>query len=233
MIALLVITDGRDDLLDRTIASAERHLHGSITQRFLYDDTGLDRRYDLRRSYGRSATRRQGFDEVFSDRHRRGFTGAIAFAWQWVTVSLMPDVRFVFHLEDDFVFRRPVMLDRMAGVLDRRPYLAQLALRRQPWNAQERVAGGIVEQWPNEYVEMHDDDGNSWLEHRLFFTTNPSLYRVGLCARGWPMVDRSEEEFSRLLFNDPAVRCGFWGTRASGEWVEHIGADRAPAGRGY
>jgi hypothetical protein len=146
----------------------------------------------------------------------------------------------VFSTEDDFLFARPVDLSAMGAVLDANPHLVQLALRRQPWNAEERSAGGIVEQHPEAYTEHRDSEGRAWLEHRLFMTTNPSLYRRSLCAMGWPDVPRSEGQLTAYLLRHgvtttgmPAerVRFGFWGARDSGEWCEHIGHERV--GTGY
>lgn len=234
-IAVLVMTDGRDDLLDRTIQSAQWNLGGPIVRWMIHDDTGDgDHREALRRRYPH-------VELISASNRRAGFGGSIR--WAWTVLSLQAEaaeVDFVFHLEDDFVFRQPVDLRAMAEVLTASPHLAQMALRRQPWNDAERAAGGIVEQHPGSYVEISGgDDGRAWLEHRRFFTTNPSLYRAELCAVGWPAGAQSEGRFGLGLLErglpwrvpGPDVRFGFWGARDSGEWVEHIGHQRA--GTGY
>lgn len=220
MIALVVFTDGRDDCLTRILAAADEMLEGPVTERWIHDDTGDD----LHRAWIEAqwpAYRQIG------DGHRRGFAGAIRHVW--LTINRTSRARFLFHLEDDFVIRRPVDLAAMVTVLDRHPHLAQLALRRQPWNDAERAVGGVVEQHPDAYVERHED-GASWLEHRLFMTTNPSLYRRSLLELGWPDVPQSEGIFTHQLLRDPDLRFGFWGARASGEWVKHIGTVRAGVG---
>jgi hypothetical protein len=223
MIALLVITDGRRDCITRTIASAQEHLVGPITRRVIYDDSGdLTNRAWLRVTF-------PDFEIAYHPEGRQGFGGAIRAAW---AVLLDGTERFVFHLEDDFTFGRYVNLEAMAHVLDHRPHLAQLALRRQPWNDTERAAGGVVETNPESYLDAEDADGYpageslAWLEHRLFFTTNPSLYRTDLCQRGWPLGAQSEGFFSAGLFLDPTVRCAYWGRRNDEPWVIHIGKER-------
>ncbi|ABW12519.1 hypothetical protein Franean1_3107 [Parafrankia sp. EAN1pec] len=237
-IAVLVMTDGRDEHLDRAVQSARWHLGGPITEWFMHDDSGDD---DHR---AQLATRYPQFVQLGIG-PRRGFGGAISWAWSVLTINRALDFAFyleddfVFHLEDDFIFHQPVDLGAMADVLTSRPHLAQLALRRQPWNDAERAAGGIVEQHPDDYVEQTDEDGNAWLEHRRFFTTNPCLYPRELCSAGWPAGPDSEGRFGlRLLerglpwgVSGADVRMGFWGARDSGEWVEHIGHQRA--GTGY
>lgn len=163
--------------------------------------------------------------EVVHNEQRRGFAGAIQTGW----AHLPADAGYVWHLEDDFQFTRPVDLTAMQRVLDCHPHVVQLALRRQPWNDEERLAGGIVEQWPDQYEDRRDGDAE-WLEHRLFFTTNPSLYRADLCRRGWPDAPRSEETFTQQILEDPNARFAFWGARDSGEWVKHVGVERVGCG---
>lgn len=221
MISVLVMTDGRDECLAATMESAQEMLQGPITSWVIHDDSGDDaHRRMLADTYPDAM--------VIGKGDRRGFGGAIGYAWRWLATGSV--FRFVFHLEDDFVFLRPVDLVGMCRVLDSHPYLAQLALRRQPWNAEEAAAGGVVESHPDDYVEVTDGPA-VWLEHRRFFTTNPSLYRRQLLVdRRWPRGAESEGRFSLQLFTDPEVRCGFWGARDSGEAVSHIGTVRNGVG---
>lgn len=229
MIVLIVMTDGRRRCIAETIPSLRRALTGRVTRRVIHDDSGdLDYREWLGVQF-------PDF-ELITTGARSGFGGAYANAWRWLSSHTAEP--FVFSTEDDFTFNRPVDLDRLAGVLDQHPWLAQLALRRQPWNDAERAAGGIVEQHPRDYVECFDGDGNRWLEHRRFFTTNPCLYRRALLDVGWPEGAQSEGRFGIRLFAEgfdgvPGcdVQAGYWGARASQPWVHHIGDERA--GTGY
>jgi len=223
-IALLVMTDGRDYTLHRTIESARVQLRGNVVERWIHDDSGDGRHA------AELATRYRDF-EVIAAPTRSGFGGAIRRAWQHL--HAVTGAAYVFHLEDDFVFPRPIELAALATILDLRPHVAQVALRRQPWNAEERAAGGIVEQHPGDFEDhcspVHDLE---WLEHRRFFTTNPSLFRRELLSREWPDGANSEGRFSIELFSeDPANRSAYFGARDSGEWCEHIGLERV--GTGY
>lgn len=223
MITLVVITDGRWDCITQTIPSALTNLQGPITRRIIYDDSG-------------DALNRSNLHEAFptftiahSPEGRRGFGGAIRFMWQYL--AAWDTNPYVFWLEDDFLFNRTVKLEAMMSVLNKRPHLMQLALRRQPWNDQEKQAGGIVEMNPESYVDCHDGIYD-WLEHSNFFTTNPSLFPRKLCEKGWPPDPHSEGRFGALIREaDPEARFGYWGARDSGEWVEHIGRQRV--GTGY
>lgn len=235
MIALLVMTDGRKDCIARTIPSAFEHLDGPITELIVHDDSG-DPEY---RQWLRGWLEQWGGDvelQIKTTTGRRGFGAAVRSAWAYTAAR--SSARYVFHLEDDFTFNRPVDLRAMMDVLDRNPYIAQLALRRQAWNPAEVEAGGVVEQHPDAYDDVCDDRGRCWLEHRLFFSTNPSLFRRSMLSCDWPAGEHSEGKFTHWLLSDgtpevagPAVRFAYWGKRSDDPWVEHIGHERA--GTGY
>jgi hypothetical protein len=227
-VALLVLADGREEYLAATIASARANLTGPITERWLYAEGGDD-------AYrARLAELYPEFTRI-GDGPRRGFAGAIQDAWRILTERSACE--WVFHLEQDFTFNRPVDLASLIEVMDPRPHLVQMALRRQPWNAAERAAGGVVEEHPDWYTDCRAD-GRAWLEQRMFFTTNPSLYRRSLCGTGFHPPPRSEGMFTHRLLHDGSpevpgdrVRFGYWGSRHQVPWVEHIGYERA--GHGY
>lgn len=198
--AFLLISDGRDEYRERTIASAKEMLPEPTH-----------------------------FIHVDDSEHSLGFGGAIREGWRRILAET--DADFVFHCEQDFTFNRLVPIRGMEAVLRARPHLVQLALRRQPWNDQEKAAGGIVEMHPDDYTER-DLNGWRWLEHTRNFTTNPSLYPRWVCEAGWPDRPESEGHFGiDLIKRNPHLRFAYWGARDSGEAVTHIGDLRT--GKGY
>ncbi|WP_373067550.1 glycosyltransferase [Gemmatimonas sp.] len=220
-IALLVITDGREEYLRRTVASAEANLLPSeeIAERWMFDDTGDDDyRADLANEFPRF--------RVFGCGGRRGFGGAIRAAW--ASLRLHSKAEYVFHLECDFTFNRAVNLDDMQDLLGIRPNLAQVALRRQPWNDEEHRAGGIVEQHPESYEETRFFN-LAWLEHSRFFTTNPCMYRRELMSLRWPEGAQSEGMFG-LALKASGMNFAYLGARDSSPWVHHIGDERVGSG---
>jgi hypothetical protein len=229
MIALLVMTDGRRDCIAATISSARVNLGPSvlISERWIHNDSPDPAFAEwLRASF-------PDF-RIVTAVGRSGFDGAIRSAW--LHLRTFSTARYIFHLEDDFTFNRPVNLAEMAAVLDYEPNLLQLALRRQPWNAEERAAGGIVELHPDDFerrtTKIDVLHVARWLAHRRFFTTNPSLYRRTLIeTTRWPAGADSEGRYGIERFADPDVVAGFFGDRSSGEWVHHIGHERV--GTGY
>jgi hypothetical protein len=155
--------------------------------------------------------------------HELGFAGAIQSAWQQVETD------WVFHLEADFTFAAPVPLVRMIAVLGRHPELAQIVLKRQPCNAIEAAAGGLVEVAPDDFTEVREGD-DVWTEHRKWWSTNPGVYSSRFCRLGWPQVPQSEGIFTHQLLRDPLLRFAMWGTKFASPLVEHIGHDRAGVG---
>lgn len=158
--------------------------------------------------------------EVDDADHRLGFCGAIQKGWDQVKTD------WVFHLEGDFTFNENIPVLEMIELLRLRQYLAQVALKRQPWNPEEKQAGGIVELHQHDFHERHAD-GMTWTEHRRFFTTNPSVYSARLCRLGWPQQPQSEGVFTHRLLQDPLLKFAFWGGKFAFPKVTHIGEHRA------
>jgi hypothetical protein len=220
MTAIVVMTDGRRECIARSIPSLER-LHGTFTGWLIHDDSA-DPEY--RAWLGATFPHW----DIHSTPYRSGFAGAMRSAREQVQRY---GASHVWWHEDDFILTRDVDVSAMAGTLDAERALVQLALRRQPWNDAERAAGGIVEQHPDQFYEVWDR-GRAWLEHRRFFTTNPHLIRAEwLTETQWPEGPESEGRYGLSLFAGGRLRCGFWGSRDSGEWCEHIGHERL--GTGY
>lgn len=221
---LAVFTDGRRECIVSTLASFDLMVMGDVSMCVIHDDSAdAGYRSWLTSTYG------DRYRIIGEPTRRRGFAGAIAHTWRWITDNAPSDAQFVWHQEDDFTYLRIVDLADLGHVLAMHPHLAQMALRRQPWNAEELRAGGVVETNPSAYVDCTDGE-REWLAHRLFWTTNPALYRIDRCRSGWPEVKQSEGRYSLALFSDPDVWCAYWGARASGEWVRHIGEQRAGIG---
>lgn len=227
-IALVVVGDGRTTYLDQCMDSMEGRICGNVIERWMFDDSADD-------AYRATLRRRWRYFLHVGHGERIGFAGAVRRVWETLTKDSCADL--VFHVEEDFVFTRPVNLDHMAEVLCARPRLVQMALRRQSWNTAERAAGGVVETHPSAYADRRDRHGREWLEHRMFFTTNPSLYRRSLCGVGWPDGAASEGRLTgRLLAQGSPesaperLTFGYWGRRDSGAWVEHVGHERTGVG---
>jgi hypothetical protein len=221
VITVLVMSDGRGDYLEQTIPSFEEMVSGTITRRVIHDDSGNS-------EYHRWLINAFPEYEVVVTGKRRGYSGAVQSAW----AALKNDTnRFTFHLEDDFLFNRPVDLDELAEFLAEKEWLAQVSLRRGPWG---REVVGFVEDNPGWYVER-SDRRYRWLESRYVYTMTPHLYRSELRAVGWPDGDGGETNWTAKLLQTglpwgvppDRVQFGCWGGIKDGaRAVTHIGYRR-------
>lgn len=224
MTALMVITDGRPNCIDYTIAALDRVVGvKSFTTTVVVDDSMDEGHHEF-------VDQLCHWDLHITSGTKMGFSGAI-FAG-WAALSGLGE-EYIFHLEDDFVINRHIPLKWMQGILERNPRVQQLALKRQPWAPEEKAAGGFVEMYPEAYTERFDGEtGMAWFDQKLFFTTNPSLYRSELIQDGWPLCEGSEAEFTRrVLAINPEASFGYLGHKFDPPWCTHIGEQRV--GTGY
>jgi glycosyltransferase involved in cell wall biosynthesis len=220
-LALVVLTNGRRDCIERTIPSLEEYVSPLPAQdphaRIIVDDSGD-------RAYGAWLEERfAGFDVYPVDRSR-GYAAAMRRA---IALGTAGDADWLFFTEDDFVYQRPVDLRAIAAAMDAEPRLAQVVLRRQAWFPSERKAGGMIERFDPALFTQRD----GYIEHRVFWSGNPHLVRTSFLRRHpWPLGDDSERRFGRTAFGDPRVSVALWGRRDDVPWVEHIGAVRVGSG---
>lgn len=211
------MTDGRREYLYQTLTVAADKLCGSISVKVIHDDSG-----DPTFAAWLQLTYEPLGYIVHSTGQRSGFSGAIRSAWAWLREHDRNP--YIFHLEDDFEVTENIDLTQLAATLHDHPELAQLALLRQAWSVEEIQAGGIIEQHPGSYEQR---DG--YIQHRRFFTTNPSLYRRDLITTtDWPDSEHSEGIYGINLFRRPDLYSAFWQGR---QLCRHIGAHRV--GTGY
>jgi hypothetical protein len=170
---------------------------------------------------------------VNDSNHELGFCGALREGMRACRAS-GATFEYVFHLEEDFTFEQPVSVMSMASILDSEPRVFQVALKRQAMPGEP--PGGFMEAWPHAFHErtLFPDSHYpaAWLEHDLFYTTNPNLIRrssCGLVADSVPDPPRCEETLGRELAS-VGWRFAYLGALEDEPWVRH----HAPrAGRGY
>lgn len=222
---LAMFTDGREHVFDRDRRESWGRWVGDCYRRVIFDDSG-------------DPAFRDRLREAFTEWHivswpqRLGFGGTIASGWEWILANTQAS--HVAHLEDDFMLRVGVDLDGLVGILNRHPYLAQVALLRQPVNTDEAAAGTVL--YPSSVDQA--DEYAVWTENRECFTTNPCVYRRSLLELGWPRGEESEGVFTHRLLAEGTpeasaehVRFGYYGARAWAPLVEHVGTLRI--GEGY
>lgn len=217
---LVILTHGthrKDDPLERTLYSFMENVQPAPALTYLHQDGAGAPRFG------------GGFPTpitIAGDPRPVGFCEATRRCW---AAAAAGEQEHVFWLEHDFEFLRPVNLSEMAFILGGRGgRIAQVSLMRDAANDTERAAGGLAELHRGAFT-AHDsgelgivESGFGWLEHGLYFTTNPSLMRRDFMATNpWP--DYPEQCEGRFGI-DLAARGYRYAVRGSGEpWVHHIG----------
>lgn len=142
-----------------------------------------------------------------------------------------PAPEFIFWLEHDFLFLRPLDLEPLMEQLLLDPRLAQMSLMRQAVSSDEIEAGGVVEARPGQFelVRGGPMGEHPFLRHRSYFTTNPSLMRTGfMLDRPWPDYPQECEGRFGLDLIQHGYDFGVWGD--GDPWIAHIGER---TGHGY
>jgi N-terminal domain of galactosyltransferase len=223
-VALILRTGGEDDVwperstyLRQSLASLAERVTGPIQRRVIFSDWSERFTAELE-----EIAREHGFYVVGGG--HRGYIASVRRLWRYIDVRVREP--FLCLVEDDFLYLRDVDLTPMIETLVVTPRVQQIALLRDACYESERERGGILG-WPEDQFTAVDQANprRARLEHRLFWTMNPSVFSRAIVRTNWPVADSSERVFGNLLLRDARVRFAFWGT---GEpWIEHIGETRA------
>ncbi len=160
------------------------------------------------------------------DTEQRGYTAQSRFVWEELRKL---DTEYVLFWEADFRPITPVPLAGMEVVLRFDPDLAQVALLRQPWFANEVAAGGLIEALEAQGQTFYTEQ--NYIKHRSGWTCNPCLFERKLADKyEWPDTAWSESRFGRILRED-GFSFAYYGT-ARTPMVEHVGV-RTEVSHGY
>jgi hypothetical protein len=161
--------------------------------------------------------------------HQLGMAGAVQAAWDW---ALSTGADFLLHVEEDFLFHRPVPVEDLITILDNNPQLAQVVLKRQPWSPEEHQAGGIPQLYPDRYDDR-ECHGIKWLETNWLFSLNPCLIPRRVLELGWPSgpIGVGNESGMTEKLVDKGYSFGLYGTREDDPMCIHVGAMRGEGWR--
>jgi len=210
-ISLVVITDGRQSCIEQTIDRFNEVINYSFFEKLIINDSGDPRYHDF------LVNRFPEFN-VVSHEQRRGLAGAVQSAWS----SVNPEIDYVFHLEDDFLFNKSIDIAHMSFLLKTNPQLVQMALVRASVNPPEEEVGGFVFQHLEDYSQKED-----YFQHGRLFTLNPCLYPMSTVKMGWPDHGGESEFTTKVHSIDKDYRFGFYGNIYDEPLVTHIGGRRS------
>jgi len=210
-VSLVVITDGRQACIERTIDRFNSIINYSFFEKIIINDSA-DPAYD------KFLNNRFPDFRIVSHETRRGLAGAVQSAWSEVDSNS----EYVFHLEDDFLLNRPIDIDKMIELLVNNKHLVQMALVRAAVNPPEEEVGGFVFQNLQDYHQKEE-----FFEHGRLFTLNPCIYPMSTVAIGWPDHGGESEFTSKVHSISKDYQFGFYGNIYDEPLVTHIGGRRS------
>lgn len=213
-ICIIILTDGRNDYLARTLESMEKHLvfpEGSEVFKIMVDDWPEDR--DLKEL--KKLSKKYKIDKLVLNDSNIGIDKTVQKAW-----SLVPeDIDYIWHQENDFEYLDLVNISKMMKVLES-PIIVQTALVRQPWFPDEKEAGSLMNTRPSRFKQA-SVAGEDIIIHRDHFTHNPSLYKRKWIAQ---MDNYNEYNFKDyILKNNSVVYFAYMGKIENPHAIVHIG----------
>lgn len=160
-----------------------------ITQTVIVDDSGDDLYRNLA-----VATYKHRVIPVAT--HQTGYQAAMQTIW-----ATAQGHDHVFLIEEDFTIEAPINLNKWADYLNTHPNVAQVVAQRQPWYPNEIKAGSIL--------AATDDPGelvDGLIQHRAFFSCNPTVIPARTLAHQWPAGAWSESQLAQQLLTKPDTR---------------------------
>lgn len=216
MIRVVILTNRKDLYIHRAAASLSNlYGWGHLT---IFDDSGdQDWRRKMMGLGGYS-----NFIPIADE--PVGYSAAMRAIWKWCRDH---GDRVLFW-EEDFILDDKLDLTNLEAILDADPTLAQVALQRQPWYANEKQHGLIGAQRVSgrTFVDM-----GGWIKHDSGFTTNPSLINPAVFEHEWPHGEWTEFQMSNKL-RDAGFTFAYYGHEGE-QYVTHIGYERADTSGGY
>ncbi len=211
MTALLVIGNGRTDLLHKTVAAAEKYLP-AFDHLLMVDDSGS---YEVRTELAVE------YPDFVIEHHmvNRGMAKAVQAGFDLV---LSTDARWVFWLEEDMELTAEVPVAAAVLALQSDPDLAQMCFRRDPADPTEM---------PDQLTAIcgrspHVTTAPQYTTYDYLFSMGPCIIPRHILEYGWPAGPigvGNEDGMTRKLL-EKGYRFGSWGHPGDGQsWGRHAG----------
>ena len=214
MIQLTVLTDGRREFVQPTIASVFENLIGLHYPGIMVDDSGDSQYADwLAKNLG-------GWFRRITHPHRRGISESLRDAWSMAIQD--KHTEFIWHHEDDMPVPSKVDVTVLAYALMSQPSLACLGLKRGPVNDQEQAAGGMCQARPDLFTETRTPSGFAYVAYSHLFSTNPCLIPRSVVETCLALPELSEDAMGKALV-EGGYHFGLVGRISDPPLVDHVG----------
>ncbi len=212
-IGVMIMGDGRKDCLVDCINSFNKNVIGNITTKHIHNDGPEFSGYD---KY--LIDRYESDFQVFNHMTRLGLSGSGKLAWE---LMLAEGVDYAFWLEEDFVFNHNINLNKIIELVESNN-LAQMALKRDPNNEREHLAGGWMQTLPSETFTQRQ----GYVEQEWLFILNPNIIPKWIMELGWPDGGGETEITSKIHQHYSDIKFGILDTIECSPHVIHTGSRR-------
>ena len=135
------------------------------------------------------------------------------------------DCDYILHTEDDYVLLNEINIKNVVDILDSDNNICQVHFIRQPWTKDEEDSGSVLRHCEKNGFKLTEknNEQDSWVEHRSYFTFGPSIYRKDICYIEKDLDNNPELALTYKIFSDPNIKNATLGKIDDQNLVEHIG----------
>jgi hypothetical protein len=214
-IAWVTLTNGRKEYFEKSRPSWYQKMHGNIVEEIIVDTSGDPEYLNWLTSNYPSAK------VIPLGKTSLSYAKSVKFL---LDVCSSIDCDYIFHLEDDYILEKDIVLEDAIDILKENDNIVQVHFIRQPWIQEEIDAGSVLNYCKGFGISMDEKQNSksSWVEHTCYFTFGPNIYKKDLVFTQWNTDKDPELEFYRVLISNKNKTATF-GKLDDPNIVTHIG----------
>jgi len=222
-VAWITLTSGRKDYLEKSRESWYRLVVGDISEEIIVDTSG-NKEYSnwLSETYKNAKVFSLGKEFVLGKTWDSGIKKAYEYFYD---IAKTIDCDYILHTEDDYVLLNEINIKNVIEILDSDKNICQVHFIRQPWTKDEEDSGSVLRHCEKNGFKLTEknNEQDSWVEHRSYFTFGPSIYRKDICYIEKDLDNNPELALTYKIFSDPNIKNATLGKIDDLNLVEHIG----------
>jgi len=222
-VAWITLTSGRKDYLEKSRESWYRLVVGDISEEIIIDTSGNKEYSDwLSKTYKNAKIFSLGEEFVLGKTWDSGIKKAYEYFYD---IAKTIDCDYILHTEDDYVLLNEINIKNVVDILDSDNNICQVHFIRQPWTKDEEDSGSVLRHCEKNGFKLTEknNEQDSWVEHRSYFTFGPSIYRKDICYIEKDLDNNPELALTYKIFSDPNIKNATLGKIDDQNLVEHIG----------
>lgn len=222
-VAWITLTSGRKDYLEKSRESWYRLVVGDISEEIIIDTSG-NKEYSnwLSETYKNAKIFSLGQEFVLGKTWDSGIKKAYEYFYD---IAKTIDCDYILHTEDDYVLLNKINIKNVVDILESDNNICQVHFIRQPWTKDEEDSGSVLRHCEKNGFKLTEknNEQDSWVEHRSYFTFGPSIYRKDICYIEKDLDNNPELALTYKIFSDPNIKNATLGKIDDQNLVEHIG----------